>query len=187
MPGTTNVSTPGAGEFGYSVAISKDERWIYIGAPGINSVYAYGRVDAVAQTLTLTTTAVTTTVNIAASIQIDNQQQLKVTVNGTVLTLNVDYTVAIDFTAVTFVTPVAVGIEIVIDRLTSKTFASGSTTYALSPYLFTATNLNAFTVTVNNVTQRPGLDYFYSAGNLQFYSAPTQSVTLPRLVKLADS
>jgi hypothetical protein len=35
----------GAGEFGYSVAMSLDERWMYIGAPGLNSVHAYGRVD----------------------------------------------------------------------------------------------------------------------------------------------
>ena len=32
-----------AGEFGYSVAMSNDERWMYIGAPGANKVYAYGR------------------------------------------------------------------------------------------------------------------------------------------------
>jgi len=29
-------------EFGYSVAISDDDRWVYIGAPGDNSVHAYG-------------------------------------------------------------------------------------------------------------------------------------------------
>jgi hypothetical protein len=32
-------------QFGYSVAVSNDERWMYIGAPGGNRVYAYGRVD----------------------------------------------------------------------------------------------------------------------------------------------
>jgi hypothetical protein len=45
QPGTTTSTTPGAGEFGYSVAISRDEHWMYIGAPGLNSVHAYGYVD----------------------------------------------------------------------------------------------------------------------------------------------
>ena len=44
------LTTPGnlgsdQGQFGYSVAMSLDERWMYIGAPDINAVYAYGRVD----------------------------------------------------------------------------------------------------------------------------------------------
>ena len=29
--------------FGESVAISRDEQWIYVGAPGLNSVYCYGK------------------------------------------------------------------------------------------------------------------------------------------------
>ena len=37
---------PGIGigaRFGHSVAISRDEQWIYVGAPGANSVYCYGK------------------------------------------------------------------------------------------------------------------------------------------------
>ena len=40
-----------ADEFGYSVTVSQDERWIYIGAPAGNRVYAYGRVDYQLQTV----------------------------------------------------------------------------------------------------------------------------------------
>jgi hypothetical protein len=32
-----------AGEFGHSVAISKDERWLYVGSPGVNRVHVYVR------------------------------------------------------------------------------------------------------------------------------------------------
>lgn len=35
----------GTDEFGYSVAISPDERWIYVGSPSNDSVMAYSRVD----------------------------------------------------------------------------------------------------------------------------------------------
>ena len=36
------AETPTAGDaFGYSVTISRDDRWIYVGAPGKNKVYAY--------------------------------------------------------------------------------------------------------------------------------------------------
>lgn len=176
MPGTTNVSSPGVGEFGYSVAISKDEQWIYIGAPGINSVYAYGRVDATAQVMIVTTLQSTSSVNIAANIQINNAQQLEVSINGTILTLNTDYTVSGDFSTVTFVSPVSSGVNIEIVRLVKKIFAAGSTSYSLTPYLFTVSNIDSFTVTIDEQIQRPGIDYTYSAGTLQFYSATTDLV-----------
>jgi hypothetical protein len=46
-------------EFGTSVDISNDERWMYISAPGNNKVYAYGRVDVESQSVTYTTDGVT--------------------------------------------------------------------------------------------------------------------------------
>jgi hypothetical protein len=42
-------------EFGYSVAVSRDERWMYIGAPGINKVFAYGLVEVQSQSVNYTT------------------------------------------------------------------------------------------------------------------------------------
>jgi hypothetical protein len=51
---TSPGSTTAAEEFGYSVAISQDERWMYVGAPGANAVYAYGRVDWERQRITST-------------------------------------------------------------------------------------------------------------------------------------
>lgn len=81
------------GEFGYSVAVSLDERWMYIGAPGVNKVYSYGRVDWQDQFVRARGDAVTKRYYISDTIQINAATQLKVTVDGLVLTLNTDYTV----------------------------------------------------------------------------------------------
>lgn len=84
----------GAGEFGYSVAMSQDERWLYIGAPGLNSVHAYGYVDWQEQVLKTFADGATTTWDISNTIQIGNNYQLKVSLNGQVQTVGVDYTIA---------------------------------------------------------------------------------------------
>ena len=93
QPGTTTTTTPGAGEFGHSVVMSTDERWMYIGAPGLNQVHAYGRVDWQNQFFRARGNGVTTTYDISNAIQIDQATQLKVTVDGLVLALGTDYTV----------------------------------------------------------------------------------------------
>ena len=90
----------GAGEFGYSVAMSLDERWMYIGAPGLNSVHAYGYVDWQEQIIRTTANGSTQSFNINNTIQINNKYQLKVTLNGQVQTVDVDYTVNSDFSTV---------------------------------------------------------------------------------------
>ena len=60
-----------AGEFGYSVAMSLDERWMYIGAPGINKVFAYGRVDWQNQFVRVRGDGITTAYDISSAIQIN--------------------------------------------------------------------------------------------------------------------
>jgi len=91
----------GAGEFGYSVAMSLDERWMYIGAPGLNAVHAYGRVDWELQVIKSFSNGTTTIFNLSSAIQIDNNSQLKVTFNGQVQTVGVDYTISLDFSTIT--------------------------------------------------------------------------------------
>ena len=81
------------GEFGYSVAVSLDERWLYIGAPGVNKVYAYGRVDCQDQFVRARGDGATKQYYIVDTIQISAATQLKVTVDGLILTLNTDYIV----------------------------------------------------------------------------------------------
>jgi len=117
QPGTTTSTTPGAGEFGYSVVMSQDERWMYIGAPGLNQVHAYGRVDWQNQFVRSRGDDVTTVYSIDGIIQIDISTQLKVTVDGTIQLLGTDYTVDAGFTEVTFATAPALGTIVDIQRI----------------------------------------------------------------------
>jgi hypothetical protein len=117
QPSTTPTTTPGAGEFGHSVVISQDERWMYIGAPGLNQVHAYGRIDWESQFVRARGDAATTVYDISSAIQIDQETQIKVTVDGLVLTLSTDYTVNIGLTEVTFVTAPALDTLIDIQRI----------------------------------------------------------------------
>jgi hypothetical protein len=94
----------GAGEFGYSVAMSLDERWMYIGAPGLNSVHAYGYHDWQNQVIKVTGDGVTLVYTIDDTIQINNDYQLKVTLNGQIKTVVTDYTIDASFSTVTFLT-----------------------------------------------------------------------------------
>ena len=179
LPGTTTTTTPGAGEFGYSLAMSADERWLYVGAPGLNNVYAYGQVQNQSQSLTYLADGVSTTASIGSVIQINNANQLTVTKNGALLALTTDYTVNGSFNTVTFTTAPAAGDKIVISRKTAFGYtATGGSTYALSTYLFTVDNIYSFSITVDNVLQRPGIDYTYSAGNVIFYNVPTASSSI---------
>lgn len=114
-PNNTN-----AGEFGYAVAMSQDENWMFASAPGFNKVYAYGRVPVQSQFVRIVSSGSNESINISRSIQINNQNQLQVTVNNTVLSLGIDYTVSSDFTTVTFTTPPAVDTTITVLRIFEK-------------------------------------------------------------------
>jgi hypothetical protein len=81
------------GKFGHSVAMSQDERWMYIGAPAVNKVYAYGRVDWQDQTVNARGNGVTDTFSIGNTIKIAAETQLRVTLDGAIQQLNTDYTV----------------------------------------------------------------------------------------------
>ena len=197
LPGTTNTTTPGAGEFGYSVAMSLDEQWMYIGAPGLNYVYAYGQVPWQNQTLTYISNGISTTADISDTIQINNSNQITITQDGRVLTLGSDYTVNGSFTTVTFTPAPTAGSRVVIQRNYTKGYTASGTTYDLTTYLYTvsaasiANKLYSFYVTVNGIQQRPFIDYTYTSGNLVFYSAPTPglaiAVTAQNYYELAGS
>jgi len=81
--------------FGSSAAISFDERWMYIGAPGANVVYAYEKVEVVEQSITYTTNGSQTLFEYDTAIQINyfNPNQLIVTLNGNIATYGTDYTI----------------------------------------------------------------------------------------------
>lgn len=178
LPGTTTTTTPGAGEFGYSVAMSLDERWLYVGAPGLNTVYAYGQVQWSNQYLQYRADGTSNTADISENIQINNANQIVVTKNGAVLTLTTDYTVDAGFTTVTFTSTPAAGDVVNISRLFFKAFTASGASYSLSPYLFTVNNIYSFSVTVDNILQRPNIDYTYAGGTLTFYNIPTPGAAI---------
>ena len=181
QPGTTTTTTPGAGEFGHSVVMSQDERWMYIGAPGLNQVHAYGRVDWENQFVRARSDGSTIVYNISNTIQIDQATQLRVTVDGLVLTLNTDYTVNGLLTEVTLTTAPAVDALVDIQRIfvqqldyqvyydVTQSATSGSGTGAE----FTIVRLR------NEVGQPPGSDVgTIGATNFGSGYAPGNTITI---------
>jgi hypothetical protein len=66
--------------------------------------------------------------------------------------------------------------EVVSGGITAFTTAGSGVTntsvFSLNDYLYTATNIYSFTVIVNNVYQRPNIDYTFSGGTLTFITNP---------------
>jgi len=162
-----------AGEFGYSVAVSADERWMYVGAPGVNKVHAYGRVEWQNQFIRTTGDGETDVFVIDGVIQINADTQLQVSINNAILTLGVDYTVAGDFSSVTFTSVPAAGSLIDIRRINVVEVAV-QPTVSLGPIFFSAVNIDSFSVFVNGVLWRPNIDYTFNVGTqiLTFVNAP---------------
>ena len=76
----------GRGEFGHSVTMSQDERWLYVTAPAHNKVYAYGRVDLEQQKVEYRTDGVTSVFSFQGYIVDDVQDdQITVVLNNVVL------------------------------------------------------------------------------------------------------
>ena len=174
----------GPTEFGYSVTMSNDEHWAYVGAPGGNKVYAYGRVDVEAQSINFTTDGITAVYNIDGQIEFDSDEQLVVILNNEVLVYGVDYNVGGDQIQLSAVP--APGLDLQVIRRTQQTFIGDGSTelYPLAPYLYTATNIYSFTVRINGVLQRPELDYDFNSDSatldlvLVFNTAPNNNALI---------
>ena len=154
-------------EFGYSVAVSRDERWMYIGAPGINRVFAYGLVEVESQSVNYTTNGTTNIFNYSDYIVIDFQEpeQITVVLNNQLLTYGVDYTQT--STNIVFSSaPVSDLVLKIIRRTNASYVGDGITrTFSLNEKLYSAVNIYSFTVMVNGVLQRPNIDYTFNADN----------------------
>jgi len=176
----TAGSINSASEFGTSIAISADENWMYIGAPGINRVFAYGLVPVQSQLTSYVTDGVTYSYNYSNSIVIDSgaYQQLFVVLNNQLLIYSTDYTV----TATSIVlnsTPVK-DLKLTIGRRAAQTFTGNGITqiFSLNEYLYSATNIYSCNVTVNGIVQRPTIDYTFnnSTRDITFTAAPTGTI-----------
>jgi hypothetical protein len=172
-------------KFGTSVAISQDERWMYVGAPGdvdSGQVYAYARVDTEAQSVSYGTDGSTTDFNWSDSIVVDaayKETQLIVILGDLDLVEGVDYTVSANDILLDQ-TPAA-GLILTISRRAGVSFIGDGSTinFPLDPWLYTAVNIDAFIVRVNGVIQRPYIDYEFNNDSalafldLVFVTAPT--------------
>lgn len=253
--------------FGSAVAISQDERWMYVTAPGGNKVYAYGRADNETQAIQYTGNGSTTTFTYVDNIVIDPSypQQLQVYLGNNQQVYGQDYTVTTNL--VQMFAPPAVGQTLTISRrqqvqldysvyynvaqnstsgtgsgarftvsntrgvynptittagnnysvgdtitisytqidpvgtsannlvitvtgvnaggITNFTITgsgiSNTSTFSLTTFLYTvydADSINSFTVYVNQVLQRPNIDYTYSGGNITFINNPTSGAVI---------
>jgi hypothetical protein len=255
----------GAYNFGSAVAMSTDERWMYISSPGANKVYAYGLVDVENQFVAYATDGVTNSFNYSNYIEIDTiyPNQLILSLENLLDGTNVDLVYALDYTitatdVVLSSTPskglkltIARRVATALDRYTyygiipNLTVGSGTgsaftvnvtrgvyfptlldagigytpgdtmtidgsviggvtpdnnlvitvtvvnddgsivdytsagagdgteNNFSLAPYLYTATNIYSFLVTVNGVLQRPWVDYEFNNDS----SLATQDLT----------
>jgi len=73
--------------FGNSVTMSQDESWVYVGAPGQNKVYAFGRVEIQSQTVEYTATGNVSVFNYDDSILADpgSPEQVQVLLDNRIL------------------------------------------------------------------------------------------------------
>ena len=176
-----------AGSFGTSVAISKDERWAYIGAPDQDAVYAYGRVDEEIQLAEYVGDGITDSFNYSNHMTFDLAQpgQISVSVNDVVQQYGVDYTLSatdVVFTSAPFKDLPIVILRNILVHLDADTYynveATGGTG---SGALFTVNRIRGiYTVTITT----PGIDYVdgdiltIAAADVGGGTSPTNDITI---------
>jgi hypothetical protein len=164
-------------QFSSSVAISQDERWMYVGAPGDNGgrVYAYSRVELETQSVSYGTNGIQTNFNWSNNIVIDSAErntQLIVTLGEFLLNVGTDYVVSSD--EIIFGTPPSAGFVLTIQRRTGVAFVGDGSEdeYDLTEWIYTATTIDSFVVRVEGALQRPYIDYTYNASTKIVTFAP---------------
>ena len=165
-------------EFGFAVTISQDERWLYVGAPGGNRVYAYGRVDIPFQSVRYVGNNSTNSFSFADSIIINSATQIVVAVDNEVLTYGTDWNLAGNNVVLSF-TPTT-GAIISIARRISGTFSGDGSTVTFSmSNIYSAVSELAVSVYLNNALQRPLIDYTVDGSqNLIFTTAPADNTVI---------
>lgn len=150
-----------ANKFGTSVAISEDENWIYVGAPGKSQVHCYQKVEHQTQAVTYIADGNTKDFSILNQLKVDNQSQLTVSVDG--VSLATTSFVLTGNTITIYTTPDS-GSVVVITRKNSITFNGDGSTERFTEIgeIYTATNIDSFRVFVNGVLQRPYYDYSFN-------------------------
>jgi hypothetical protein len=177
--------------FGQAVAVSLDERWMYIGAPGDTQggkVYAYGRVDVEEQLTKYITDGSTLSFNYIDNIVVDQSYrttQIVVTVGSFTATEGVDYSVGIS--SIAFAVAPAADQAVTIRRRTGINQSVGvtyTTDGVEDSYQYTSSatpliNQAQLVVKLNNVIQTFGINYTVALSNntatITFVSVPPAS------------
>jgi len=165
-------------EFGAAVAISEDENWIYVSAPGIASVYAYEKIVYQTQTATFTADGQTTQYDLSADLKINAAEQLTVSFNNVVQNSTGYY---LSGTTLIFYGAPASGTEISVTRKNTTTKTGDGSTLAFSiTELYTATSIDSFSVDIGGVLLRPYYDYTFnnSTQEITFTVAPSSGSTI---------
>ena len=160
----------GPTQFGYAGAVSLDERWMYVSAPGGNKVYAYGLVQNPIQSVTYVTDGTTTIYNYSNSIAISDYNQIAVALGDRTLYQGTDY--SINATSITLSTVPAAGLKLVIIRKFRQQL-----------------DAQTYTNVAPNVTVGPGIDatfivsrvrgvYTVTAGNAGSGYSPGNTLTI---------
>lgn len=163
-------------EFGYSVTVSQDETWLYVGAPGGNRVYAAARIDYQQQYVTYTCDGQNSLFSYNENIIVNSGDQLTVVLDETVLTYGVDYLTSGVY--VVLPAPPTAGQTITIARRSSSIFFGNNSTDTFSlANIYSATSTEAVSVYINSVLQRPGIDYIVDGSQNLIFADPPLSDT----------
>lgn len=192
------TTTDSNSEFGFDVAISDDNRWMYISAPGEDTVYAYTKVNVQEQVKNFVGDGATTEFDISDTIVVDDDssaagigsQQITVLVNN--LPKEVGETWTYTAGEVVFFAAPNSGDKIRIARKQTKLYITESSTTTFSTEdLYTANNIYSFSVIANGALQKPYIDYTFNSGakSIEFTSGVTGdvSITSDTYWKLVDS
>lgn len=160
-----------ASEFGYSVALSQDEHYLYVGAPGVNRVFAYGLVEVETQVINYITSGVTNEFVYNDTIVVNDTDaaiaasQLSVVLNNEIVS-EIDFVVNLSTGKVEITSTPPGEQTLTIARRTAVVYdADGSTTqYTIANSLYTINDIYSFTVFVNGALQRPNVDYTFNPG-----------------------
>ena len=189
---TPNDATNDTGRFGESVAMSLDQRWLYVGASNDNEVHAYVQVPWQQQQIVTTGDGATTNYSIAGSVQIDSDDQLFVTLDGAPQTLGIDYNV-VGFATVTFTSAPAAGVFVKIERSKLREFVlDGTLQIDVGANFYQVNNadssINSFSVLYDGGggldLLRPNIDYTFNTTTKIVTFTVTSGITSGRSVTI---
>ena len=167
-------------EYGYSVAISRDSKWAYVGAPGANKVFAYQQIEVQDQLVTYLGDGSTLAYSFDGVLVIDVEEEIAVFIDDEEKEYATDYTVDLDDGEIVFDTAPDENSLVKIQRRRYKTEVGDSSTVDFllqgssdNRDIYTAINEYSVRVKVNDVYQRAGVDYTMpTKGVVRFSTAP---------------